>query len=164
MLLKNTKYISKTVIKDSFSGGLMKRNFGFLLVILCLPLLLGMGSQGGTPADKIPVPAKKFKATFVDQTDVATECTDVSIEGSTALQGRIGEGTYTVAFENIQEVVFRLHAEKLYGQVKMRDGSDIELIIGKDKRAYGQTKFGTFQIRINDLKKMIIDPVLQKKR
>jgi hypothetical protein len=142
----------------------MKRNLIFLLMILCLPLMLGMGSQGGTPADKIPVPAKKFKATFVDQADVATECTDVSIEGSTALQGRMGEGTHTVPFENIQEVVFRQHAEKLYGQVKMRDGSSIELIIGKDKRVYGQTKFSTFQIRINDLKKIIIDPGLQKKR
>jgi hypothetical protein len=142
----------------------MKRKFIFLLMILCLPVLLGMGSQGGTPADKIPVPAKKFKATFVDQTDVATECTDVSIDGSTSLQGRIGEGTYTVNFENIQEIVFRQHAEKLYGQVKMHDGSSIELMIGKDKKVYGQTKFGTFQIRINDLKKIIIDPVLQKKR
>ncbi|MDO9558852.1 MAG: hypothetical protein Q7I89_04105 [Syntrophales bacterium] len=141
----------------------MKRNFTYLLMILCLPLLLGMGSQGGMPADKIPVPEKKFKATFVDQMDVATECTDVSIEGSTVLQGRIGEGTYTVTFENIQEVVFRRHAEKLYGQVKMLDGSSIELIIGKDKKAYGRTKFGTFQIRINDLKKMIIEPGLQKK-
>jgi len=141
----------------------MKRNFSFLLVIICLPLLLGMGSQGGTPTDKIPVPASKFKATFVDQMDVATECTDVSIEGGTALQGRIGEGTYTVAFENIREVVFRQHAEKLYGQAKMRDGSSIELVIGKDKKAYGRTKFGTFQILINDLKKMIIEPALQKK-
>jgi len=141
----------------------MKRNFSFFLMILCLPLLLGMGSQGGTPADKIPVPARKFIATFVDQMDITTQCSDVSIEGGTALQGKVGEGTYTIDFENIQEVVFRQHAEKLNGQVKMRDGSSIELIIGKDKKAYGRTKFGTFQIRLNDLKKMIIEPALQKK-
>ena len=141
----------------------MKRHAGFLLLILSLPLLLGMGSQGGTPADKIPVPAKKFKATFVDQTDVATQCADVSIDGSTSLQGNVGEGTYTVSFENIREVVFRQHAERLFGLVKMPDGNSIELVIGKDKKAYGRTKFGTFQIRLNDLKKMIIEPVLQKK-
>ena len=141
----------------------MKRNFSFFLMILCLPLLLGMGSQGGTPADKIPVPARKFIATFVDQMDITTQCSDVSIEGGTALQGKVGEGTYTIDFENIQEVVFRQHAEKLNGQVKMRDGSSIELIIGKDKKAYGRTKFGAFQIRLNDLKKMIIEPALQKK-
>jgi hypothetical protein len=141
----------------------MKRHFCFLLMILSLPLLLGMGSQGGTPDDKIPVPEKKFTATFVDQMDVTTQCTDVSIGGGTSLQGNIGEGTYTVSFENIREVVFRQHAERLYGQVKMPDGNSIELVIGKDKKAYGRTKFGTFQIRLNDLKKMIIEPALQKK-
>jgi hypothetical protein len=33
------------------------------------------------------------------------------------------------------------------------DGNSIELVIGKDKKVYGRTKFGTFQIRLNDLKK-----------
>lgn len=141
----------------------MKRHAGFLLLILSFPLLLGMGSRGGPADDKIPVPEKKFTATFIDQMDVTTQCTDVSIGGSTSLQGNIGEGIYTVSFENIREVVFRQHAERLYGQVKMPDGNSIELVIGKDKKAYGRTKFGTFQIRLNDLKKMIIVPALQKK-
>lgn len=146
-----------------FRGDVMKRHFSLILVIVCLPLLLGMGSQGGTPTEKIPVPSKKFMATFVDQMDVTTQCSEVSIEGGIALQGKIGEGTYTVAFENIREIVFRLHEEKLYGQVRLHDGSSIELVVGKDKKAYGRTKFGTFQIRLHDLKKMIIEPILQKK-
>jgi hypothetical protein len=124
----------------------MKRHYCFILMLVCFPFLLGMGSQGGTPADIIPVPEKKFTATFVDQMDVLTQCSDVSIEGGTALQGKIGEGTYTVAFENIKEVVFRLHEERLHGQVRLPDGSSIELVVGKDKKAYGRTKFGTFQI------------------
>ena len=45
----------------------------------------------------------------------------------------------------------------------MPDGNSIELVIGKDKKAYGRTKFATFQIRLNDLKKMVIEPALQKK-
>ncbi len=68
-----------------------------------------------------------------------------------------------MSFENIREVVFRQHAERLYGQIKMTDGNSIEPVIGKDKKAYGWAKFGTFQIRLNDLKKMIIEPALQKK-
>jgi hypothetical protein len=40
----------------------------------------------------------------------------------------------------------------------------VELVIGKDKKAYGRIKFATFQIRLNNLKKMIIEPALQKKR
>lgn len=141
----------------------MKRFFCFLLMMIGLPLLLGMGSQGGAPTDKIPVPAKKFTATYVDQMDITTECSDASIEGTIFLEGKKGEGTFTVAFENIQQVVFRQQEGKLYGQLKLRDGSSLELLVGKDKKAYGRTKFGTFQIRLNDLKKMIITPTLQKK-
>ncbi|MCX5857408.1 MAG: hypothetical protein NTZ57_05815 [Deltaproteobacteria bacterium] len=141
----------------------MKRYFCFLLMIIGLPLLLGMGAQGGVPTDKIPVPAKKFTATYIDQTDVTTECMDASIEGTTFLDGKKGEGTFAVAFENIQQIVFRQYAEKFYGQITLRDGSSLELVISKDRKAYGRTKFGTFQIRLNDLKKMIIDPALQKK-
>jgi len=133
------------------------------LMILCVPLMLGMGSQGGVPSDRIPVPEKKFIATFIDQMDVTTQCTDVSIEGGVFIQGRIGEGTYTVAFENIQDVVFRLQAEKLYGQIRTRDGGSIEMVVDKNKKAYGRTKFGAFHIRLIDLKKMVIEPVLQKK-
>jgi len=143
----------------------MKRQlvFNIIIAILCFPLLFGMGSQGGATTDKIPDPAKKFKAIFVDQMDITTECSDVSIEGTTAFEGKRGEGIYSIAFENVQQVVFRLQAEKLYGQIKLQDGSTIELAIGKDKKAYGRTPFGTFQIRLNDLKKMTVTPVTQKK-
>lgn len=132
-------------------------------MLVCLPLLLGMGSQGGTPADKIPVPEKKFTATYIDQMDVTTQCIDVSIEGGTALQGKMGQGTYTVDFDNIREIVFRRHEEKLYGQITTPDGSSMELVVAKDKKAYGRTKFGAFHIRLIDLKKMIIAPGVQKK-
>jgi hypothetical protein len=141
----------------------MKGFYYLLIILLCLPLLLGMGAQGGTPLDKIPIPEKKFKAVFIDQSDVTTECINVSIEGSTALQGKIGEGIYTISFDNIREIVFRQKSEKLYGQLKMRDGSSMELNIGKDKKIFGQTPYGTYQIRINDLKKALIEPIPQKK-
>lgn len=129
-----------------------------LLMGLCVPLMLGMGSQGGAPSDRIPVPEKKFMATFIDSMDVTTSCTDVSIEGGVFIQGRIGEGTYTVSFENIQEIVFRLSAESLYGQIRTRDGGSIEIVVDKNRKAYGRTKFGAFHIRLNDLKKMILFP------
>lgn len=141
----------------------MKRISAFVLIFLCLPLLSGMGARGGAPDDRIPVPAKKFMATFVDQMDVTTLCTDVSIEGGTALQGKIGEGIYTVDFEKIREVLFRQHEEMLYGHVRTVDGSTVELVIARDKRAYGRTKFGTFQIRLNQLKKLTIEPAAPKK-
>jgi hypothetical protein len=141
----------------------MKRKVWSLFMIFSIPLLLGMGSQGGAPIDKIPVPAKKFTAQFIDQMDVTTECSDISIEGNTYLEGKRGEGTFSVAFENIQQILFRQQAEKIFGQVKLRDGQNIELAVSKDKKAYGRTIFGTFQIRLGDLKKVIIAPGVPRK-
>lgn len=40
--------------------------------------------------------------------------------------------------------------------MKLRDGSTVQLMLLKNQKAYGQTKYGTFQIKLSDLKKMTI--------
>jgi hypothetical protein len=143
----------------------MKGRFYLLFSILAvLPFLLAMGALSGESSpDKIPVPAKKFTATFIDQTDVITECRDVSIEGGTFIEGKRGEGTYALPFENIRSILVRVSDGKLQGIVTLHDGSTMELGLNKNQKAYGHTKYGTFQIRLSDLKKMIIGEG-QKKR
>jgi hypothetical protein len=116
-----------------------------------------MGSlQGPATPEKIPIPVKKYFAVYVDQTDVITECSEASIEGATFLEGKKGEGTYTISFDNIDQVSFRVNAEQLIGVVKLRDGGTSELNLNKTQKAYGQTKYGTFQIKMADLKKLVI--------
>lgn len=135
----------------------MKRSIASILLLTAVPLVLGMGSlQGPAAPDKIPITVKKYTATFVDQLDVVTECRDVSIEGSTFLEGRRGEGTYTIAFDNIDQVTFRLNGDKLTGVVKLRDGGTSDLMLTKSQKAYGRTQYGTFQIKLGDLKKLNI--------
>ena len=138
----------------------MNKSLRFLLlIVLCLlPCMIGMGSnRGESPSGKIPVPVKKFTATFIDQMDMTTECRDVSIEGGTLIEGKKGDGKFTISFENINTIVFRLSEGKLSGIIKLIDGNAIELVLNKDQRVYGNTKYGTFQIKLLDLKKMIID-------
>jgi hypothetical protein len=141
----------------------MKR-FGIGIVLLALiPVLLAMGSpQGSASPEKIPVPAKKFSATFVDQANVVAECTDASIEGLTFLEGKRGEGTYTIAFDNISQVLFQMNADRLTGTVRLRNGDSTEMILDKNQKAYGRTKFGTFQISLKNLKKLMISPVREE--
>lgn len=135
----------------------MKKFVSTLLLLTAVPLLIGMGSlQGPASPDKIPVTVKKYTATFVDQLDVVTECRDVSIEGSTFLEGRRGEGTYTISFDNIEKISFRLNADQLIGVVTLRDGSTSDLILTKNQKAYGRTQYGTFQVKLADLKKLNI--------
>ena len=141
----------------------MRRSYKFLLILAVLPLLLGMGSMfGESSPGKIPVPEKIFTATFIDQTDIITECTEVSIEGKTFLEGNKGKGVYTIPFDKIKNVIFCLKEGKLSGFVKLNDGNTIELVLKKNNKAYGRTKYGTFQIKLSNLKKMIIHPRPEK--
>ena len=98
----------------------------------------------------------KFAATFVDHLDVVTECREVSIEGITFLEGKRGGGTVAIPFQNIASILFRLTTDKLIASVKLADGSTMELVVDKKHRAFGQTEYGTFQIQLVDLKKMIL--------
>lgn len=142
----------------------MKRTMILLPLLVIIPLLTAMGTNGGEGSpDKIPVPEKKFTATFIDQDDVITECRDVSIEGGTFLDGNKGEGIYTVSFDNIASIVFQLKDDRLTGIVRLKEGDGVELMVNKDARAYGYTKYGTFQIRLADLKKMTVGGAARKR-
>lgn len=135
----------------------MKRLYMCFLVMLFVPFMLGMGSMTGDDSpDRIPVTEEKFSATFVDQMDVVTRCTDVSIEGKTFIEGTKGKGTYTIPFEKIKSVRFFLKGGELKGVILLEDGSRDELILDKDHKVYGRTNSGTFQIDISGLKKMIM--------
>jgi hypothetical protein len=138
----------------------VKRLFFIIILLTTIPLLLGMGSpQGSASPDRMPIPVKKYTAIFVDQIDVITECSEVSIEGMTFLEGKRGGGTFTISFDSIDQVVFRFNAERLNGILKLRDGGASELTLNSNQKAYGRTKYGTFQIKLADLKKMMISPV-----
>jgi len=148
---------------DSEFGGKAKtrrrimKSLRTVVLFLLLPLLMAMGSlKGDVPPDRIPVPAKKFTAIFIDQTDLSTECTEVSIEGGVYLDGKRGEGLYTISFDQIETIFFRFSSGKLYATTTLRDGGKMELVVNKDHRAYGKTKYGTFQIKLMDLKKVIL--------
>jgi len=105
--------------------------------------------------ERVPVPTKKFFATFVDLTDVITDCREVSIEGETFLEGKRGNGSSSIPFEHIADVSFLQEGDKFYGIIKLKDGNALQLALNKNQKAYGHTKYGTFQIKFSELKKMI---------
>ncbi len=136
----------------------MRRSVRILLLLAMVPLLAGMGSLAEGPADKVPKVNKNYHATYIDQLDVMTECTEVSIEGNTFIEGKRGEGSLAIDFGRIKNILFRMSDNELIGQVRLFDGSETVLTLKKDKKAYGRTRYGAFQIRLADLKKMVISP------
>lgn len=136
----------------------MKKGYGYVLAVLLLPLMMGMGSMTGNgPPDKVPVAEKKFNAIFIDEMDIITRCTDVSIEGKTYIEGRKGKGIYTIPFEEIESVTFLSRGDELRVLVRLRNQNTDELILDADRKAYGRTGHGTFQIRLGDIKKMTLE-------
>ena len=142
----------------------MKRSYKSLFILLLIPLLVGMGNSifGEGPADKIPIPEQKFAAIYIDQMDVITECKDVSIQGKTFLEGKKGKGTYAIPFEKIENILFIVKDDELKGCIRLKDKSKTELILKKDHKAYGHTKYRTFQIKLINLKKMVLASKSQK--
>jgi len=135
----------------------MKKLFVFIVLIL-MPIMLGMGSLSESDSpEKIPVTKEKFGATFIDQMDVITECTGVSINGKTFIEGTKGNGLYTIAFKEISDIIFVQKAEKLSGMVRLINDERVEMVLKKDHKAYGKTKYGTFQIMLTKLSRMIVN-------
>ena len=136
----------------------MKKVCWYFLIMLFLPFILGMGSMTGSDTpDRIPVTEKKFNATFIDQMDIVTKCTEVSIEGKTFIEGKRGKGIYTIPFEEVESVVFLLTGEELRGLIRLRNKGTDELILNGSYTAYGRTAHGTFQIGLVDIKKIVIN-------
>jgi hypothetical protein len=136
----------------------MKRMPILVLLMVAAPLLLGMGGFTEVPPDKVPQTSRSFAATYIDQMDTITECTEASIDGKIFIEGKRGEGNLAVDFEKIKMINFRMKGGELTGQVLLSDGSETVLAVNKDKKAYGRAKYGAFQIKLSDLKKMIISP------
>ncbi len=130
----------------------MKR-LHLLLAVLALPFLMGMGALTGevTP-ERIPVPQKKFAAAFTDNLDIVTDCTEVSIEGMTHLEGRRGEGKLLINFERIQQISFGRSGGRLMARVGLADGTSLEIAVDKEQKAYGRTAYGAFVIKLGELK------------
>jgi hypothetical protein len=133
-----------------------KSKLAFIVIFALLPLLTAMSALQNQSPEKIPAPEKKYFATFIDQADIMTDCRNVSIDGETFLEGKRGNGTNTISFEIIAEVSFLLEGEKLTGTVKLRDGNAVQLLLNKNQRAYGYTKYGTYQIKLSELKQMTL--------
>jgi hypothetical protein len=127
-----------------------------LPILLLAPILMAMGGFTELPADKVPATKRDYSVVYVDQMDVITECKQASIEGNTFIEGKRGEGSMAIDFEKIKSVAFRIKGNDLIALIKLRDGSETVLVVAKDKKAYGRTKFGAFQIRLADLKTMIL--------
>lgn len=113
----------------------------------------GFGGSDAPPA-RIPVPAREFAATVMDNSGVKMDVTQVSYNGEVFLYGLVGEGQVTVPFESIKSVRFEpsTEANKRIAFIILKDGKDVTIVVDDDVPAYGKTSFGTYSITVDKIK------------
>jgi ribosome maturation factor RimP len=133
----------------------VKKGLYLIAFFIGFLLITGMGGLGGTPSGKIPTPEKDFSATLIDKQDVVTKCKQVSRDGDVFFLGKKGRGTVTIPFEKVKTAEFGNGKGVVTAVIKLIDGQTIEIEVDKSQRFYGNVNFGTFQIEVSDLKKII---------
>ena len=136
--------------------------------LICSPIFLviflfasGMSGLGGDVPEKIPRPKKNFLVTVIDQADVRSQVKMFSINGSTFFTGRRGKGVFSIPFEKLSSIDFRFFEGNLEATAHLKEGQTVTLRIDKNVDCYGRTGFGTFRIKLGDIKRIIIEKQAQ---
>ena len=119
---------------------------------------MGMGSFGGGRDNGLP--ARDFRATFVDADGNRVAATRVSAGGEPILEGEVGRGRLRVPFDNIAGIAFAATdaRDRVRAEVRLREGEPVTLSVRSATTFYGQTPGGTYQIRARDLKAVDFGP------
>jgi hypothetical protein len=114
--------------------------------------VMGMGSFGGNPDGGLP--ARDYRATFVDVDGTRMEVSRVTAGGDTNLDGELGRGRLRISFDNVARVTMQPSEERdrVNARVELREGEPVTLSLRTSTTFYGQTPAGAYQIRARDLK------------
>lgn len=127
-----------------------------LATLTIITAFLGMSSFEKSSLDKIPIPDKNFTVLVLDQADVRTTVTQFSFDGATYLTGARGKGKFSISLEKIKQIDFRLMDDVIEATTELTNGLIIKLSPEYGLLCYGRTEFGTFVIKLGDIKQLII--------
>jgi hypothetical protein len=125
------------------------------ILLLALPavlILAGMGSLGGAPDGGVPQTDENIRVRLTDRNGVSVELTQFSLEGKTAVEGKLGSGLMTVFFRNIVKAEFgAAEGDNVSVEIALKGGEKLAVQVLKRRIFYGATSYGAFQIRARDI-------------
>ena len=125
-----------------------------VIVVTVLSLgLMGMGGFGG--GRETGLPARDFRATFIDLDGRQVEVNRVTAGGDVSLEGELGRGRLRVPFDNITSIrlqPLQSERDRVRAEVTLREGEPVTLTVRSSTTFYGQTPGGAYQIRARDLR------------
>jgi hypothetical protein len=143
----------------------MKPRFCLVIIIVAAFFFMGMGKMDQSDkSGEIPVPDKEVAAMTTDSEGLTLNLTQFSINGKTYLQGRLGAGQVAVPFSQIRVMTFASEPKGIAVKVELTDQSYLNLLLEKGLTAYGKIKAGTYQILLEQLKKIEIQGITERKK
>jgi hypothetical protein len=143
----------------------MKARIGLVLIMVAAFFLLGMGKMGQSDKPgEIPMPDQEVTAVIADKEGVTLNLTQFSINGKTYLQGRLGAGVVAIPFSRIRVMTPSAESKETSVRIDLTDGSHLNLVLEKGLTAYGKFKAGTYQILLDNLKRIEIQSVAERKK
>jgi len=134
---------------------MQQKSLLILSIVAITTITMGMSSK---KANNIPVPAKNFNATVIDRDAFETTGTKISIDGEIFLTLTRGVGTYYIPFEKIKHIEFGSISDNwVNASVKLVDADEpIQGQVDGFLPCYGETSFGKFELKLKNIKKIII--------
>jgi hypothetical protein len=127
--------------------------------------LMGMGKLDlDAKPEEIPSPDREVTAVVADSEGVNLTLYQFSINGHTAFSGKLGAGKAAVPFSQIKSITFAPEAKTLRARVELADAQTVNLILDRGLTAYGRAHFGTYQVPLDQVKKIEILKVTEKKK
>jgi hypothetical protein len=140
------------------------------MVRLALVLSMGLGLMGMGGLDfnekpgEIPIPDRDVTATITDVDGTLLTLSQFSLNGQTVLNGKLGAGKVAIPLIQIKVLTIWTDAKALLAKVELSDQSSLTLSLDRGQTAFGRLKYGIYQIRIDQLKKVEIGSVSEKKK
>jgi sporulation protein YlmC with PRC-barrel domain len=121
-------------------------------LLLCLPLLMGMGGGDSEGPTRIPEPSADYRVRLTDQEGARVELTAFAIDGQTFVLGQVGQGQVAVPFERVKAVEMNSKGGQLKAKVALKDGEPVEMAVKAALKATGKTSYGNFRIPMGEVR------------
>ncbi|OGP51109.1 MAG: hypothetical protein A2Y79_03185 [Deltaproteobacteria bacterium RBG_13_43_22] len=143
----------------------MRFRFSLICLVMAAFFLLGMGKLDQTEKPgEIPVPDQEVSVIITDIEGLTLNLTQFSINGQTYLNGKLGAGRVALPFGQIRIIVLSSETKGIIARVELVDRTQMNLHLEKGLMAYGRIKVGTYQILLDQLKKIEIQGITERKR
>ena len=132
---------------------LSRRTVAGTLLLSLFVLLTAMGGSGGGGFERAPRVEKNYTVVVTDLSGNTLKGERFSCEGRLHFSGYQGMAQVSIPFDKVSTLTFGDKRErKVKVTARLRDGSETSFEIEANSRLFGDTSFGSFQLRADEVK------------